>query len=479
MVKVYPENKKTTEKNCVKHLKIRKVLLDEKNTFQTCKWNGDKVTALNCIPCFFFSKRFRHQGFSERSLRVIKRWFTIVADSEDFLKLDFTCIAAILNSSKLLIDSELQVFNVMNSWLNHKSVERSKHAKYLLQRVRLSLLSVPALNNILNKNLWIVMNVECSEVIRNVIEYKNKFPYNYTNILPRSSYGSQENFDLFIVGGENESTEEVFRDAFTIDSTDFSRVSCLPNINYERAQLETVCIKGEIYVFSGYNYRDNQIMPIEKYSPATKTWNVIANMYDDRNCFCSCSFIDSIYVLGGLLEDETSSCYFFNTINKAWKEITSMKVARQFPSCAVFEGKIVVSGGYNNINDGDLNTVEAYDHIDDSWTNMPSMIEERSSHKSLAIENKLFLIGGFRFNRSIEVFDSHCNQFVLLKDHPEGLSNYIFNNSNVLSIGNKIVIFSNEEGCVVIYDAEINKWEKKSCEATKNIELFSCAILPK
>lgn len=40
-----------------------------------------------------------------------------------------------------------------------------------------------------------------------------------------------------------------------------------------------------------------------------------------------------------------------------------MNHARLNPSCAVFEGRIVVFGGYNG---GSLNTVEAYDHIADS-----------------------------------------------------------------------------------------------------------------
>ena len=120
-------------------------MLDETTFDQTSGSLEDKVTFLNCIPCLSFSQLFRHKGIFERSLSVIDRWFTTVANSEDFLELDFKLIAAILNSSYLLIDSELQVFNVMSAWLNHRNIERSKHAKYLLQKVRLSLLTVSAL----------------------------------------------------------------------------------------------------------------------------------------------------------------------------------------------------------------------------------------------------------------------------------------------------------------------------------------------
>ena len=67
-----------------------------------------------------------------------------------------------------------------------------------------------------------------------------------------------------------------------------------------------------------------------------------------------------------------------------------MNVSISYTSCAVFEGRIVVSGGYNN---GFLSTVEAYDHIAEKWTNMLNIVEETYHHKSVAFKNKLFIVG--------------------------------------------------------------------------------------
>ena len=145
------EDKKTSKESCIKIFKNSKVLLDKRTANQTSTRVEDMITFLNCILCLSFSQLFRLKQFSKTSLRVIERWFTTVAESENFLELDFKLVAAILNSSELLIDSELQVFNAMNAWLNHKSIERIKHAKYLLQIVRLSLLTVPALESIQDK----------------------------------------------------------------------------------------------------------------------------------------------------------------------------------------------------------------------------------------------------------------------------------------------------------------------------------------
>ena len=85
-------------------------------------------------------------------MRFIERCFAIVAESKDFSELDFASLVKILSSSGLNIDSELQVFDAFYSWLCHDITKRSKYAKQLLSKVRISLLSVQALNKILKKN---------------------------------------------------------------------------------------------------------------------------------------------------------------------------------------------------------------------------------------------------------------------------------------------------------------------------------------
>ena len=99
-------------------------------------------------------------------------------------------------------------------------------------------------------------------------------------------------------------------------------------------------------------------------------------MYDYRVSFSACSFIKGIYVFGGFLGYQTSSCLVFDTKNETWTQIARMNQIRCDASCVVFEGRIVVSGGCNE-NEEELNTVEAYDHIDNSWTNMQNMIVRR------------------------------------------------------------------------------------------------------
>ena len=344
-------------------------MLDKSIVSETSELIENSVTAVNCLTYLSFSKIFRLKEIFKTSLRVIERWFTTVADSEEFLELDFTCVSTLLSSSELLIDSELQVFDVLTAWLNYKRIERSKRAKNLLERVRLSALTNPALKNILDNSLWIIENDKYTDIINKAIRNKNQLYTSAAKSINR--YCSQENFNILLVGGEN-SENNTLRNASTIDANNLSIIDSLSPFKYERSFPKVVCVKGEIYVFNGYDQRHMPVRNVEKFSPVTNTWNVIAQINDRRLNFCACSFTDSIYVFGGFLSGSTNSCLVFNTTNKAWTQIAKMNEGRHNASCVVFEGRIFVTGGLNE-NGRNLDTVEAYDHIDNSWINMPKL----------------------------------------------------------------------------------------------------------
>ena len=142
-----------------------------------------------------------------------------------------------------------------------------------------------------------------------------------------------------------------------------------------RHDFGAVCNKGEVYVFSGYDdYRKNR--SVEKYLPETNTWKYLNNMIDYRGLYSACSFMDDVYIIGGLKSDwqNTATCFKFNTKSFNWKEISRMNMARRVSASSVFEERIFVSGGRNF--NGEFNTVEAYDHVGDTWEKMPNMINE-------------------------------------------------------------------------------------------------------
>ena len=237
-----------------------------------------------------------------------------------------------------------------------------------------------------------------------------------------------------------------------------------------------VCIKDEVYVFGGFITRANHITSIEKFSIITNAWESIGNLYDDRKDFSVISFMENVYIIGGVKNYRViKSCIEFSTKDRIWKEITQTNDSRLYGACSVFEGRIVVSGGYGN--NGILNSVEAYDHVGNSWSNMPNMIEERLHHKTVAIKNKLFVVGGsLNNNITWEVFDSTSKNFVLLKQSPTSFKmNYPI---DVISIRSKLAVFCSQTNIVLFYDVVNDKWSEESCEVTKKFSKFCCVKIP-
>ena len=452
-------------------LKFNKIILSEIQDDEINKYIMSKTDIKNCLVTYCLSSIFKLSNSNTVSMNLIERCFPMFADSGNFLELGFTFIRKILLSSGLNVDSELQIFNAVDSWLCHSITERSKYAKELLSVVRFPLLAIPALKQILDRVLS--MYHECASNIEAVLVKKQQFISFSPNITNR--YCKQINFKVLICGGR---TCTSFDSKFLTDIKlfDTNNFSDFINFSSKKEDIEdyfgAVCIKGEVFVFGGIA---GETQTIEKYSSDTNTWEYVADMIDDRVRFSICSFMNNVYIMSGhsawpeeIRHIYTATCFKFDTKSLDWKEISRMNNGRIFSASSVFEGRIIVSGGkLRRI----TNTVVAYDHVGDTWENMPNMINGRAKHKSVAAKNKFFVIGGFETS-SCEVFDSITNEFTLLKQ-PSLLSvGEIYRPSGVITIGSEIFVFQDNSG-VKTYDFENNEWSLKMCEATKGISRFT------
>ena len=452
-------------------LKTNNILLDEAKDNEICKQMENIINVKNATKLFYLSHHFKSTKMSNISLLFIERFFQMVVESKTFLELDYIHVGKIISSDELNVDSELQIINVVEDWLSHKRTERSKYAKDLLLKIRLSLLSDPALNYILEKKPSFNTNAECVGIIKHVLENKKDSHSSKTSVTSR--YCKQDKFNIIICGGENNKKALIhFNDVYSVNDDNFCNVNNLPPMLTRRSDFKAVCIKGEVYIFGGSGSNHNYIRSIEKYSPANNSWENVADIFDDGVRFCAVSFMGNVYFMGGLLNGPTYSCIKFDTINLTWTEISRMNETRCRAACAVFEGRVVVSGGINCVY-GSLNTVEAYDHVADSWSHMPNMIESRDYHKSVAVKNKLFVVGG-SITRTSEVYDSSCHKFVLLKPPPVCFTHYP---AEIISIGSKLTVF-NHTGRILFYDIEKNEWTVKRCDLTKGLQRYSCVKLP-
>ena len=131
----------------------------------------------------------------------------------------------------------------------------------------------------------------------------------------------------------------------------------------------------------------------------------------------------------------TTYCYKYNFKLNEWYGIASMRINKQKFACAVFEGKIVVTGGWNGIK---LKSVEAYDHHENKWTLLPDMIEKRCYHSTVSMGNKLFVTAG-PLDITWEVFDSITRKFTLIR-YQTGIKGIYFYESSACCVADKIIL---------------------------------------
>ena len=210
-------------------------------------------------------------------------------------------------------------------------------------------------------------------------------------------------------------------------------------------------------------------LPVQKYSAETNSWSEVASIGNGRNGYSVCGFMDKIFIFGGryLHKDnrktDTNSCLQFNTNDNTWKEVTGMNEARSGSACAVFEGRIVVSGGKSYVDRHDFNSVEVYDVFGNEWSFMPNMTRSRICHNMVVVRDRLFVIG--IGENSCEVYDKTSMQFVAFKS-PEFSYEH-----QVVSIGEKIYVFR-ENYLTYCYDLKKNEWSTETCEAINNLTGF-------
>ena len=248
-------------------IKTNNFFLDKDIENEICKQIENCTQVTNATLFYSLSLYFNISKLSETSLRSIERHFQTVADSPGFLELQLRAVKKILASSELCVDSEHETFNSANNWLKHDFVERSKHAEDLLLRVRLSLLSQPALDHIFNGTTPIAMDDKCREIIRAVEINKKGCQERAT-----SRYCSQDDFKIMFVGGQCRGT--VVRNVLTVKAGNLSEAQTLPELNHGRQFAKAVCVKGEVYVFGGVDCNLIPVMSVERYSPATGTWDI-------------------------------------------------------------------------------------------------------------------------------------------------------------------------------------------------------------
>ena len=263
------------------------------------------------------------------------------------------------------------------------------------------------------------------------------------SILYENRYCNQDEFDIYVFEGRSKSSST--NEVFTISCPDLKTSVECSLISAQRKSKKPILIGSDAYLL----HRDCH-NTFDVYSKNTKNFKELKSLNKQLGNFSVCSFMSSVYVIGGVTTNLRCSeiCYKYDKINDNWRQIASLNFKTNRSSCSVFKGKIVVTGGYYG---RCLNSVESFDHHENKWNILPDMVLSRFDHSSVAVGNKLFVIGGSNRICS-EVYDSISRKFTMFS-LTLLCSPYKYNKCKTMSFNNKLVVFC---GCFFEILSKIN-----------------------
>ena len=421
----------------------------------------------NVITVYTLSKLYNLQTIAKRSSNYLESCITRLTNDKSFSNLDYKNVAKLLASSDLHVTCELEVFYFANKWLTFNFDEREKHAKKLLSKIRLDLMSEEQLMSILKDFSSFTKVKECVSILKKVLNHKKSLKNSPSYNQRCCDHG---NFNLILCGGLNIESGRLVNSVNQFNGSTLKHMKALTYLNLARRNAEAICIEDKIYIFSGMNSKFETIYTVDRYSASTNRWNFVTNMYDYREDYCVSAYIDQVLIIGGGSDNNpASSCLIFDTKNNKWRPAARINMGRFCPASTLFEGNIVVSGGWNR-NWEALNSVESYDVSKDRWFPMAAMNRPKIGHKQVVVYNKLFVIGVEKDN--CEVFDNISRSFVALKTENMNLASI----TGAISIGNILYVFQNETNTVFCYDVENCEWKTKTFK--HDISYFTCVKIP-
>ncbi|XP_078491026.1 kelch-like protein 12 [Ciona intestinalis] len=104
---------------------------------------------------------------------------------------------------------------------------------------------------------------------------------------------------------------------------------------------------------------------------------MISTLYE-RSGSTSVKINNHVYTAGGR-ESNFVECLNLNQVNVGWNEVASMKEQRWLAASAVLNDQMCVAGGWDG-GRNKLSSVELYDPVVNTWTNIASMQTKRYQH---------------------------------------------------------------------------------------------------
>ena len=396
----------------------------------------EAVTIENCIFNYCFADKYQCLELKEKSCQMINPNFSVVMETEDFLKLNKKQVMEWVSSDDITVGAEEDVFKGIVKWISYNKSEREGAFPELLHEIRLASVSFDfVLNKLMKEELF----TKDAEFGLNFVVDAMKLMLGATdeqvNQQPRKSLN--ECVDGIFVRGGRKALCYIPQQKLWCRLADRS-------VNHKAKFL--IQLKSKIYTVNEKEHLFGQpkSVAMEYYIPATNSWGAVEVKPDDTSFTCCavlkgdlyaayfsavcegeifrydaernfwhklevssikqgspCLVSDDkhLYIIGGLhyQSEGAATCILskarrFDPSTNKCEDIADIN-ERRYCSCgAAMKGKIFIAGGKRD--QEVFSSCEMYDPLTNEWQLMPSLRVPRYDASMVCVQGKLYVLGG-------------------------------------------------------------------------------------
>ena len=341
--------------------------------------------------------------------KYIKMNFKSVSESEEFLDISFQQILDLIKSDELNV-AEQFVFEAVMKWIKKDDVNRSVHIAELLAEVRLTMLSPEYLYDNVSSQEMIRSNSQCRDMLDEVRDYHSvpsrRHLLKKINLSPRGTAGY-----IYVLGGCGDGWDDITNSVEIYDPTTDIWTDAEP-MSSPRSYAGIAVVQNKLYITGGHVR--TIVGTVESFDCKSRKWNNIASMNYARKCHSAAVVEDHVYVCGGYsISENLNSVERYSPADNTWTMMPPMTKYRYGAGVVALEGKLYIMGGEDNSYNY-LDTVEEFDTKTKTWSESAPILSTRSIFGAAVLNGKIYVAGGYNGSstmNSVECYDPQTNKW--------------------------------------------------------------------
>ena len=383
----------------------------------------ETVSTENCVFNYYFADKYECVELKEKCREVINTNFSVVMETEDFLKLDQKQVMEWVSNDDVIVNAEEDIFKGIVKWVSHNMSGREENLPELLHQVRLPFVSHDfLLTELVKEELLTKNSAFCSQFMIHVIKSLLSSNDAEASHQPRKCQVTHIE-GIFLCEGKKTLcyfpqtnmwhrmadtlfehptfTPAHYKHKIYIFDVGFHKVDegiawvmeYLEDNTWAAAQRTVASIDSthyavlndELYTLSLTQYK----VEIYRYNAECNSWDGMASLPFGQDDACIVTVEQVLYIIGGRGTRRTSR---YDSRDKKWEALACINEGRYYAFGAAMNGKIYIAGG-QSVNKA-LSSCEVYNTSTNEWQLMPSLKVPRLSASMVHFQGRLYVLGG-------------------------------------------------------------------------------------